>query len=304
MPRIAAIVLTYRPDVALLGRVLAALRPQVERVIVVDNGGGWDAGALLAAAGGALELIQLESNLGVGAGHNRGIRRARSLGCSHVLIMDHDSVPAPNMVRELAAALERLAAQGIATAAVGPRYVDRYTGIASSFVRLGRWKPRRVECDSAQRGQLIETDFVISSGALIPIAALDVVGEMNEDFFIDHVDTEWIFRARACGYLSFGVCDAVMEHGLGTDTIRVWLGRWRSVPLHSPQRHYYIVRNGVALWRMPHAPRRWIANDLARLAAMAVIYPLFAPDRLRRLRLMALGVWHGLRGRGGALRES
>jgi rhamnosyltransferase len=131
---------------------------------------------------------------------------------------------------------------------------------------------------------------------------LEEIGEMNEGFFIDHVDTEWIFRARSRGYHSFGVCDAVMEHSLGTDTFHFWVGRWRNVPMHSPERHYYVFRNSVILLRMAHAPVRWIQNDIVRLIAMAIIFPVFAPNRLRRIRLMVRGILDGLRGVTGPLR--
>lgn len=304
--RIAAIILTYRPDLDLLRRSLVSLCPQVDRILIVDNGVRWNASVLLdplpEVDRGRIEFVWLETNVGVGAGHNRGIRWARERAFSHVLILDHDSVPAPDMVARLLGALDKLAAQGSRVAAVGPRYVDRYTGHISAFVRLGGWRLRKVFCACAQAGETLQTDFIISSGALIPMSVLDDVGEMNEGFFIDHVDTEWIFRAKSRGYLSFGVCDAVMEHSLGTATFHFWLGRWRNVPMHSPERHYYVFRNSVILLRMPHAPARWIQNDIVRLVAMAVIFPVFAPQRLRRIWLMARGIRDGLRGVAGPLR--
>lgn len=304
--RIAAIILTYRPDRGLLRRAVVSLCPQVEQILIVDNGTPWDAGVLLDSLPdtdrGRIAFIWLDANIGVGAGHNRGIRWARARGFSHVLILDHDSVPKPDMVACLVRALDRLAAQGERVAAVGPRYVDRYTGHISAFVRLGGWRLRRVFCGAAQAGETLETDFIISSGALIPMPVLAEIGEMNEGFFIDHIDTEWIFRARSRGYHSFGVCDAVMEHSLGTDTFHFWLGRRRNVPMHSPERHYYVFRNSVILLRMPHAPGRWIQNDIVRLLAMAIIFPVFAPHRLRRVRLMARGILDGLRGVTGPLR--
>jgi rhamnosyltransferase len=304
--RTAAVILTYRPDLGVLRQAVASLSPQVEHILIVDNGTRWEAAGLLDVLTDAerkrIDFLWLEQNLGVGAGHNRGIQWARARGFSHVLLMDHDSVPRPDMVRHLVAALERLDAQGIPVSAVGPRYVDRYTGRMAGFVRLGRWRPTRVFCGPERSGELLETDFIISSGSLIPIAVLDRVGEMNEDFFIDHVDTEWMFRAGAGGYRPFGVCDAVMEHSLGTETLDFWLGRRRTVPLHSPERHYYVFRNSVMLRRMPHVPRRWIVNDMSRLVSMAIVFPLFAPDRLRRIALMARGIWHGLRGVTGPLR--
>jgi rhamnosyltransferase len=304
--RIAAIVLTYRPDLGVLREAVGSLCPQVDRILIVDNGTPWDAGALVDALPAAdrdrLEFIWLEANIGVGAGHNRGIQWARSRGYSHVLILDHDSVPRFDMVERLCAALEQLAAEGIRVAAVGPRYKDRFTGHVSDFVRLGPWKLTRVCCDPGRTGQLLEADFIISSGALIPMPALEAVGEMNEGFFIDHVDTEWIFRAQALGYHSFGVCDALMDHSLGISTYTFWLGHWRNVPMHSPERHYYVFRNGILLSKMPHAQRRWIRDDVVRLVFMAIFFTLLAPHRWRRIRLMARGILDGLRGVTGPLR--
>ena len=304
--RIAAVILTYHPDQGILRQTVASLCPQVDRMLIVDNGRRWDAGALLDVLTDSdkkkIEFIWLEHNIGVGAGHNRGIQWARARGFSHVLIMDHDSVPRPDMVRHLVAALERLDAQGVRVSAVGPRYVDRYTGRMAGFVRLARWRPTRVFCNSARTGELLETDFIISSGSLIPMAVLDKIGAMNEDFFIDHIDTEWILRAKARGYRSFGVCDAIMEHSVGYTTFRIWVGRWRNTPLHSPERNYYLFRNSISLYQMPHAPWLWILYDIVRLVALAVVYPVTAPGSWSRLRFMARGVWHGLRGVRGPLR--
>jgi len=62
---------------------------------------------------------------------------------------------------------------------------------------------------------MIETDYVVSSGALIPLAVLDQVGMMDESLFIDYVDSEWGLRAKSRGHLSFGICAAQMVHCLG-----------------------------------------------------------------------------------------
>ena len=309
-PRIAAVILAYHPDPVVLGRAVASLCPQVERVVVVDNGSHWDAQELLnalpVADQGRIEFIRLDTNIGVGAGHNRGIQWARASGFSHVLILDHDSIPRPDMVRYMIAALEQLKTRGIPVSAVTARYVDRYTGHIAPFVRLGFLKLVRVTCGAARTGEpageLLETDFIISSGTLIPIQVLDKVGDMNEGMFIDHVDTEWILRCKARGYRSFGVCDAVMEHSVGNTTFRFWFGRWRNTPLHNPERDYYLFRNSLNLYKMSYAPWRWIASDFVRLLGLAIVFPAFAPDRWRRIRLITRGIWHGLRGVTGPLR--
>jgi rhamnosyltransferase len=297
--RVAGIILTYHPDSAMLRELVRAVCPQVVGLLIVDNGSPWDPAPLMEAVDAGLRsriaFLWLARNVGVGAGHNRGIEWARQQGFSHVLLMDQDSTPAPDMVQQLFASLAELEARGTLVAGVGPRYVDRYTGHVSPFVRFGRFKLTRVACAPAGKGEFIETDFLITSGSLISMKILDDVGLMDEGLFIDHVDTEWVIRAKSRGYRVYGVCDAIMEHSLGTATTRIWVGRWRNVPLHSPERHYYVFRNSVVLFRRPYAPRVWIINDVVRLTYMAVFYPIFAPQRLRRIRLMLKGLWDGVR---------
>ena len=155
--RIAAIILTHSPDQSILRPAVASLCPQVERIVIVDNGSRWDARGLLnalpVADQGRIEFIWLDTNVGVGAGHNRGIQWARTGGFSHVLILDHDSIPRPGMVGYLVEALDRLEAQGIPVAAVAARFVDRYTGRVAPFIRLGSWKLVQVTCRSARPGE-------------------------------------------------------------------------------------------------------------------------------------------------------
>ena len=122
---------------------------------------------------------------------------------------------------------------------------------------------------------------------------------MREELFIDHVDTDWFMRARQGGWASFGACSAAMEHRLGDRTLRFWLGRWREVALHTPQRHYYQFRNTVHLALRSRYPLRWKAAEANRRLGMFVLFGLLLPDRAAHLKMMLRGAWDGLRGRLG-----
>jgi rhamnosyltransferase len=239
-------------------------------------------------------------NLGVATGHNLGIEWARKNGCSHVLLLDQDSVAEKDMVSGLVLAHHRLTAQGIAVSAVGPLYRDPVTGHSSFFVRSGFPKPKRIYCQPQGQDQYIEADFLITSGSLISLTAIGAVGAMDDALFIDHIDTEWFLRARYKGYRPFGVCGAVMRHALGSETLRVWLGRWRYVPRHTP-RHYYIFRNSILLYKRPYVPGIWIFNDVVRLGFMLMFYPIRTAPRGRHALMMLKGIFDGLKGRTGAL---
>jgi rhamnosyltransferase len=141
---------------------------------------------------------------------------------------------------------------------------------------------------------LVECDFLISSGMLIPVDVLSVVGGMEEALFIDHVDTEWCLRASDKGYACFGVGDAWMEHQLGTGSRIVWLGRWRRVPLHPPERCYFIARNGVKLLQRPYMPAAWKRHTILRMIGLMLFNGVLSCGGLARLKGFLRGLAAGM----------
>lgn len=242
-------------------------------------------------------LLHLGRNLGIGAALNYGVSEARSAGCDAILLMDQDSVASETMVSDLSRGLLRLLARGIKVAAIGPRFIDRESGNLSRHVAFAGWRVGRIDCHSPE--QPVEVDFLITSGSLIPLDALSTVGPFDEGLFIDHVDTEWVLRAQAKGYHVFGDCTAVMEHDLGEWRRRIWLGRWREVPIHKPFRYYYIFRNSIWLRRQPQASAAWKRVDATRLLQIFGFMMMFHPQRLAVLKMMIRGIRDGTKRRMG-----
>lgn len=298
---VMAVVVTYHPDTAALQRLLRATLPQVEQLVIVDNGSSLPVSALASLAA-SVELLSLESNEGLAAAQNLGIRRALDRGADHVLLLDQDSVPESGMVKELIRVSRELTDSGVKVGAVGPRY----TGLAddeepSRFVRFGRlgFSARAPAPGAAST----ECDFLIASGSLIPAESLRVVGLMEAGLFIDHVDTEWCLRAAAKGYRLFGATGALMRHGLGERTTKLWFLRRRKVAQHSPFRYYYMFRNSLLLMRRSYAPRAWKRCDRTRLLQVMVFFGLLRGPRLRNLGMMLRGIRDGLRGVQGPMQS-
>lgn len=299
---VVAVVVTYRPDLAATTVLLRALAPQVEHVVVVDNGSGPAAvGALRAEVGDRGEVVALDGNLGIARAQNVGIARARALGAAAVLLSDQDSVPAPDMVARLQAGLERARAAHGRVAAVGPVTVDERNAGAALLFADRRWGPRRATVPDRD-GALVPATFLIASGCLVDVAALDEVGGMNEAWFIDHIDLEWGLRARRAGYGLFGVVGAGLGHALG-DRVQRIPGRERDVHIHSPLRNYYMARNTLLLVRSGLLRPAWQLGYLAWITKYTGFYVLAVAPRGRRARLLLRGLADGLRGRTGPLRE-
>ncbi|MFM0017763.1 glycosyltransferase family 2 protein [Paraburkholderia azotifigens] len=290
---VAAIIVSYQPDLARLTDLLKAVSSQTDSVVVVDNGSIEDvAGSLASQFGSGVDVVSLGKNLGIAAAHNVGIRWARDRGAQYVLLMDQDSVPEPGMVCALKSAHDDLVAAGNKVAAVGPRPKDRQTGHLAPHVRFAGFRFAPVMCEPGRR--VVLTDVLISSGSLISVDVLDAVGGMDERLFIDQVDIEWVLRARAKGYRVWGHCEAAMSHALGEQRRRVWLGRWREIPLHKPFRYYYMFRNSVLLQRRDYPCRDWRRVDTIRLLQMLVFVTLFHPQRFQALGSTLRGLRDGL----------
>lgn len=293
---IVAIVVTYQPELGVLEQLMTALIPQVDSVVLVDNGSHMDLATWnRERQAHADEVLLLSKNRGIAAAHNVGIKWARNRGAKFVLIMDQDSIPSPNMTAKLLDAVIELPS----VAAAGPRYLDARRNNPPPFIRVRNLRLNRCTCNTED--SVVHVDYLISSGCLIPMSMLDKVGDMRENLFIDYVDIEWGLRARHHGFQSYGVCSAHMLHSLGDQPIS-FLGK--NFPMRSPLRHYYIFRNALLLYKEPWVPLNWKLVDGWRLFLKYVFYSLFAKPRITHWQMMTLGLWHGLIGKSGKLEES
>jgi rhamnosyltransferase len=294
--KVHAIIVTFNPEVNILVRELELLAPQVDKIWLVDNASSESLHSLTSSLdfSDKLELVQMSANFGLGAAQNAGIKQAIAEEASHVLILDQDSHPMQDMVNNMLAASADFQAKGIRLAVVAPVYEDRATGTRSGFVRLG-WLDYKKQFVKSEQGP-VEADFVISSGSLIPVSALNEIGLIDEDLFIDHVDTEWCLRARSKGFKLFGIPSARMFHSLGDKRKRIWFLRMRNVPYHSPFRYYYMIRNGILLQKRSYIPIKWCVGEFMRHWQMLLFFGFWGEGSFKRLVMMLRGMCDGYRG--------
>ncbi|MDR2031592.1 MAG: glycosyltransferase family 2 protein [Azoarcus sp.] len=301
---VMAVVVTWHPEPERLARLCAALRPQTERVVVVDNGSAAHELAGVHAArsdgDGTLELIELGHNTGVAAAQNRGIERALAAGASHVLLMDQDSMPAPDMVMRLLETLATPAARP--AAAVGPRLFDPRTGTSLAYLKKTGARFRSLPAPENAAAPL-EVDHLIASGCLIPAERLRRIGLMDETLFVDAVDTEWCMRARAAGFCLLAETRTVLEHTLGARSVHL---RGRTLAFHGPQRQYYIFRNNLLLCRRPYVDRAW-RRLMSKALPLRFLFHALASlipgaGQGGSLPAMLSGIFDAWRGRSGARR--
>lgn len=291
---VCAIIVTFNPQISNLIKSLSIIKKQVDKVIIVDNNS--DINLIselknkLTHESDNFHLIELDDNIGIAAAQNVGIEAASDYLYSHILFLDHDSTPATNMVAKLLIAEASLLDKGISVGAVGPTLIDRRTKTISGFVKkkfifISRTTPNDNE------NLYIETDFLISSGTLVRQQILKSIGNMEESYFIDHVDTEWCFRLSAAGHKLFGIGDAYLNHHLGENVTKIWFGRWREIPRHKNFRYYYIFRNTISMIVRKPIPLAWRITHIYRLFLFFII---FGGTSLKRFRIIITGICDGV----------
>lgn len=293
---VGAVVVTYFPELARLTKLLAACRPQVGKLVVVDNGSMSVDAIAAVCQDHKSEFLPLGGNLGLAAAQNIGVAWVVEHGCRRCIIFDQDSIPATDMVQFLTSSLDDLLLQGQVVGAVGPCQVDDRDGKITPFARFLLSHVAHFYCGDDEK-RLIVTDFLISSGLLFTAEAYAAIGPFDEDLFIDNIDLDWCFRGRSAGYLFFGVCAARMRHRIGDQVVK--LGRLGTIHMHGPLRQYYIMRNRIALYRRSHAPIAWILQDIPRLVFKFFLFAIVLAPRLKNLRMMLKGIYDGVLGRFG-----
>lgn len=169
-------------------------------------------------------------------------------------------------------------------------------GDKSTFIRFDGFK--RIRCVPKNNEASVDVDYVITSGCLLPLAAIKAVGKMRDDLFIDYVDIEWGLRAAHSGYKSFGAYNIVMPHNLG-EAPDSFLGL--KVSMHNHLRHYYLARNRTWLYTRSWVPLNVKVVDAFMFALRYAYHSIFTAPRWAHFTSMTKGIWHGLIGKMGRL---
>jgi len=283
---VCAVAVTYHPDADLPQRFSRILR-QVGRLVIVDNGSSEAETTMLQefAANPSVTLMLQFANLGIASALNTGIYHATTLGFKWVLLLDQDSCIDDDMVHTL-----------IAVQAAFPER-DRLAVIGSGFRATDETTGQSTDESDGWE----EAESVITSGSLIPLETHAAIGAFREEFFIDYVDTEYCFRARAKGYRVIRTRKPIMSHSIGAITRHrmLWLNKWTFN--HSPDRRYYIARNNTVLLREygHYATGLWALKSFGRCVRLCKRIALYEEMKIPKIMAVAQGWWHGIRGHMG-----
>ncbi|MEM5438200.1 glycosyltransferase family 2 protein [Paraburkholderia diazotrophica] len=297
--RTAAVIVTYEPERETLLRLIETLATQVRTIFIVDNASGNLEQWQQALPPAHCDIIRLSSNEGIAAALNHGLARAQSeTRIEFCALFDQDSAPSADMIDRLEAYQDQLSSRG-PVAQIGPYFFEHNRGIFLPFIEFRFGFPRRKR--DPGNGTWTTADYLISSGALLSIAALKAVGNMDEALFIDYVDIEWGLRAQAAGFQSYGAFDVRMEHRIGESALEVAGIR---LAVHKPIRRYYYYRNALLLCKRRYISVAWKVSEMARLGIKFFVFAAMSKRRAADVAMMTKGICDGLRGKTGKFEEA
>lgn len=228
MKTIAGIVL-YNPDIARLRENIEAINPQVDEILMVDNGSIKSSYHGIFDTYKGITIIKNDINQGIAYALNQICGYAYTHGFDWVLTLDQDSVATPGMV-------------------------DVYRSIANDKIGiLGCWiHDRGYQIDESWgiEHETFETDWVITSAAFTNVKAWKDCGGFDNGMFIDYVDWDICEAMRKVGYKIMKTYKTKLIHELGHNT-RLVMVRYHVMQVmnHKPIRYYYSVRNRIYMAR-------------------------------------------------------
>jgi hypothetical protein len=292
LERTFAVVLNWNggdTNLACIGSLLAQGFTS-ERIVFVDNASSDGSRERVQASFPALDVLVNASNLGYGAGTNRGIERALARGALWVLLVNNDVTFAPSAV----AGLLEAAARSPRHAILGPRIVlasdpgrlwaagGRITFRTNMSTLLGH--KRR---DGPRYRRTREVDYVPGCAMLVRREVFEAIGLLEGAYFAYHEDVEFCLRAREKELPALLVGEALALH----DAHHATGGGYNE------RRKYMMGVNTVWFLRRNGTPGRWasfVLFDVCTLPFAWVVRALRGEGAA--VLAKARGIRDGLRG--------
>jgi GT2 family glycosyltransferase len=265
MSKVAVVILSYNGEDDTLACLSSVEQMRgATHTIVVDNASSDGTVAAVRERFPAVELIESAHNLGFSAGNNLGIERALELGCDWVLILNNDTVVAPDTLEQLLAAADEHPGAGMLSPLVffaeppdlvwfgGARF-DPARGYSGRLEHYRRPVPPDLD-------RVTPTGHGIGAAMLVSREAIDAVGAFDPDFFLLYEDVDLSLRVRSAGFEVLLVPASRLWH-----RVSAALGGHELNPVTS----YYSTRNNLLVCQR-HAPLSGPAAWRRELVCLAV----------------------------------
>lgn len=236
-----------------LQSLTGSLYPALQ-TIVVDNGSTDDSVKIIRREFPAVELLETGENLGFAEGNNVGIRHAVASGAAYVLLLNNDTVIAPDLIEQFLLAAQESPTAGILGGKV--LYFDDPDVVWSVAVK---WLPNELDfvllgdpglypdspalsAHSREFGfdEKRQVESIIGCSMFIRRSVFEKIGHLDSKFFLTWEEADYCFRATRAGFPCLYIPNAKIWHKIG-----------KSFGHNSPMRSYFNARNRI-YWVRKH----------------------------------------------------
>jgi len=173
------------------------------RIVLVDNGSRDGSAKAIRETFPGVDVLALDGNRRFAGGNNAGIAHALALGADYVMLLNNDTLVAPDVVARL---LDRFM-QEPRCGMVAPKifYADPpdrlwFAGGEISFW-TGTMRHTGIrETDHGQYDTPREIGYATGCCILTSREVIERAGVLDESFFMYTEDADWSMRVRAAGY--------------------------------------------------------------------------------------------------------
>ena len=222
-------------------------------IIIVDNGSIDGSIETLKSKFPYIKMIENKINKGFAGGNNQGIKYAAENGATYLLLLNNDTVVAPDFLNELVKVAENHPEAGI----IGPKIYDYksnkiqciggkidFCNLKTPFIEIGRG-----QTDNCQHNKIEDREWFTGCCWLAPIEVFSKVSLFDETSFFSYgEDTDLCYKVRRAGYRILYCPLANIWHKGGTSTG----GRLSPLSFYFSTRNEitYMLKNGTARQKM------------------------------------------------------
>lgn len=195
------------------------------RVYVVDNASTEESRTSFKKEKFSLDVewIWNAENLGFAFGCNQGIRRAREV-CSedYVWLLNNDTEPDADALKFL---LEKAteSGAGVTGSAIFDSLGNFSGGVGKVHPKLASVSRVQLEnagdfTEAGSLGDHADFDYVEGSSFLISPKCLDVVGLLDEEFFLYFEESDYCYKVKTAGFSLAWATKSIVRHHIGSST--------------------------------------------------------------------------------------
>ncbi|QAA34698.1 glycosyltransferase family 2 protein [Clostridium manihotivorum] len=274
---ICAVVVSYNAGQGIIDGI-AAIRNQVKKTLIVDNGSNPENLKILESfkAEEDIEIIYNNENVGIAKAFNIGIEYARKNDFKFIITLDQDSICTKDLVFNMIATYEGL----------NDKDKEKIKVLVPNHIEKEAYYANQVSVNAEYEYVLTE----ISSGSLIDMSVFDKIGDFDERLFIDLVDHDFCLRVKLNDYAILKVNNAILLHSLGDTKVYKLFGKNITSSNHSALRRYYMTRNRFYIWKKyKQSFPEWVKHDKNLFFQEIARLTLFEKNKLKKLCMIVEG---------------